>query len=148
MRRIALYGTLAVALVTAGNLLHGISHAKHGVPLAAWQQAYVFLIIFLAPIVAAVLLWSRFRRAGAWLLLVSMAGSLIFGVAYHFLIPGPDNALTLQPGAWLTAFQVSTALLVLLDGLGCLVGFWALGMLSQSTAESEPADGLTGTEMR
>ncbi len=148
MRRIALYGTLVVAMVTVGNLLHGISHAEHEVPLAAWQQAYVFLIIFLAPIVAAVLLWSRFRRAGAWLLLVSMTGSLIFGVAYHFLIPGPDNAFTLQQGAWLTAFQASAALLVLLDGLGCLTGLWALGRLSQATAESKSASSLRRTELR
>lgn len=146
MRRTALYGTLAVTLVTVGNLLHGVSHAGHGVPIVAWQRAYVFLVIFLAPLVAALLLWSRFRRAGAWLLAGSMAGSLAFGCAYHFLIPGPDNALTLQPGTWQTAFRASAALLVPLDGLGLVVGIWAARKLSRGEGEPGPTGDVAETE--
>ena len=67
---------------------------------------------------------------GAWLLLASMVGSFVFDLAYHFLIPGPDNVFTLQPGAWLIPFWVSSVMVVAVSGLGSLVGGWALTRLS------------------
>lgn len=133
MRTTAVYGTAMVVLATAVNLLHGVSHVGQEVlSLQAWQWAYVTCVIFLAPVVAAVLLWSRFRLAGAWLLLGSMAGSLVFDLAYHFLIEGPDNIFTLKPGAWLAPFQVSSVLVVGTSGLGVVVGGWAVLRLSRS----------------
>ena len=54
-----------------------------------------------------------------------MAGSFAFGLLYHFVIPGPDNVVTQPPGTWRTAFGVSAALLLPLQGAGCLVGLWA-----------------------
>lgn len=101
-------------------------------------------VIFIAPILAAVLLWSRYRRAGAWLLFASMTGSLVFGLEYHFLIPGADNVFTLQPGAWRTPFQVSAALLLLLQGIGSVVGVWALNAAAVSTG-AQATVGLSGT---
>ena len=100
MRKTAVYGTSAVVLATAINLTHAVSHVGQNVfSLEAWQWAYVIVVIYLAPIVAAVLLWTPLRLAGAWLLLGSMVGSLAFDFAYHFLIPGPANVFTLEPGA-------------------------------------------------
>jgi hypothetical protein len=100
--------------------------------LEAWQWAYVISVIFLSPVVAAALLWTLLRLAGAWLLLASMSGSFVFDLAYHFLIPGPDNVFTLQPGVWLVAFWSSSLILVAVSGLGCLVGGWAVFRLSRS----------------
>jgi hypothetical protein len=132
MRKTAVYGTAMVVLATAVNLLHGVSHVGQEVLLLqAWQWAYVTCVIFLAPIVAAVLLWSRYRLAGAWLLFSSMAGSLVFDLAYHFLIEGPDNVFTLEPGAWLVPFRLSAVLLVAMSGLGMVVGGWAVFRLSR-----------------
>jgi hypothetical protein len=127
LRTTAVYGTAMVVLATAVNLLHALSHVGQEVlDLQAWQWAYVICIIFLAPVVAAVLLWTSFRLAGAWLLLGSMAGSFVFDLAYHFLIEGPDNVFTLEPGAWLVPFRLSAVLLVAMSGLGALVGGWAV----------------------
>jgi hypothetical protein len=105
MRKAAAYGTAMVVLATVANLLHAVSHVGQDVmSLEAWQWAYVIGVIFLSPVVAAALLWTPLRLAGAWLLLASMSGSFVFDLAYHFLIPGPDNVFTLQPGVWLVAF--------------------------------------------
>src|SRR5215217_3737541 len=135
MRKVALYGTVAVILATVANVLHTVSHAgQYLMSLPAWQLVYVTVVLYLAPIVAVVLLWSRFRRAGAWLLFASMAGSSVFGLAYHFVVPGPDNVFAWHPGAWRAPFQVSAALLLLVDGIGCLIGVWALNTLSRSPA--------------
>src|SRR5919112_538230 len=112
MRTIAVYGTAMVVLATAVNLLHAVSHfGQEVLSLQAWQLMYVVCVVFVAPIVAAVLLWTRLSLAGAWLLLASMAGSFVFDLTYHFLIEGPDNVFTLQPGVWLVAFWSSSLIL-------------------------------------
>ncbi|HEX6711386.1 MAG TPA: hypothetical protein VF068_13735 [Rubrobacter sp.] len=132
MCKTVVYGTVMVLLATATNLLHAISHAGQGVlSLEAWQQGYVVGVIFISPIVAAALLWTRYRLVGAWLLLASMVGSFVFDFAYHFLIPGPDNIFMLQPGAWLIPFQVSSVMLVVVSGLGSLVGGWVVARFSR-----------------
>jgi glucan phosphoethanolaminetransferase (alkaline phosphatase superfamily) len=134
MRRAAALGTAAALLATLAHFAHGFSHAAHGVPLATWQWAYVLTVIFLAPVLAAVLLWTRFRRAGAWLLLLSMVGSLLFGLAFHFLVPGPDNVFGLQHGAWHAVFVTTAVLVALSEALGVAVGAWAVRELSRDSA--------------
>ena len=143
MRTTAVYGTAMVVLATAVNLLHGISHVGQEVSsLQPWQWTYVTYVIFLAPVVAAVLLWSPYRLAGAWLLFGSMAGSFVFDLAYHFLIEGPDNVFTLEPGAWLVPFRLSAVLLVAVSGLGTLVGGWAVLRLSRLQTRTPPGSHL------
>ena len=146
MRKAALYGMGAAILDVAANLWHVVSHVgQHVLSLPEWQLAYVILVIFIAPVAAAVLLWTRYRRGGAWLLLASMAGSFVFGLAYHFLIAGPDNAFALEPGAWQTAFRVSAAFLLLAQGTGCLVGVWILSWRarpSEAATRARPTGGL------
>jgi energy-coupling factor transporter transmembrane protein EcfT len=132
MRKVALYGTLAAVLATLAHGLHGISHAEHKVPLDTWQWAYVIFVVFLAPVVVAVLLWTRLRRVGAWLLLASMVGALVFGLDFHFLISGPDNVFTLNLGAEREAFSVSAVLVALTEVIGCVVGVWAWSKLPLS----------------
>ena len=129
-----LWGVLVVALAT--NLIHGGAHVGQRVMLMPhWHWAYVIGVIFLAPILSAALLRTRYVRAGAWLLVLSMAGSFVFDVAYHFLVPGPDNVSTLLPGGWTLAFQVSAILVALASGFGFLIGVRALRELPS------PADG-------
>jgi hypothetical protein len=58
MRKTVVYGTVVVALATMANLPHMISHVGQGVlSLETWQWVYVTGVIYLAPIVAALLLW-------------------------------------------------------------------------------------------
>jgi hypothetical protein len=119
----AVLGTVVVAVSAAVNAAHTVSHAgQHVMSLPAWQLTYIAVVVYAAPVVAAVLLWTRFRRSGAWLLAGSMAGSLAFGLLYHFLVPGPDNVFTQPPGFWKAAFVVTAVLLALLQAAGVLVG--------------------------
>jgi hypothetical protein len=129
MCKVALYGTLAVVLATLAHVLHGISHVEHQVPLVAWQWAYVIFVVFLAPVGAAMLLGTRMQRVGAWLLLASMVGALDFGLVFHFLVSGPDNVFTLNPGAAREAFRFSAVLVALSEAFGCVAGIWALSKL-------------------
>jgi glucan phosphoethanolaminetransferase (alkaline phosphatase superfamily) len=151
MCKVALYGTLVAVLATLAHVLHGISHVEYRVPLASWQWAFVIFVVFLAPVVAAILLWTWLRRVGVWLFLASMAGALIFGLAFHFLVPGSDNVFTLNPGAGREAFRLSAALVALTEALGCVVGTWALSKLPRSAEDAGGAVNLrrsSGEEVR
>ena len=76
--------------------VHGIAHQQLGVSISDFQSAYVFLVTLVAPIVAVIMLLlflnkPMIQRGGAWLLLVSMLASLMFGIIYHMLFPSSDN---------------------------------------------------------
>jgi hypothetical protein len=86
-------------------------------------------VIFVAPVAAAVMLSfnrpKKMQRGGAWLLLVSMLGSLLFGFAYHIILPGSDNIFTVMHETSLNnaMFFTSTAIiLMMIDGLGSWIG--------------------------
>ena len=80
MRKTAVYGTAFVVLAMVANVMHANSHVGQDVlSLAAWQWAYVIGVNYLAPIVAAALLWNPLRRAAAWL--VPFWGSAVLLVA-------------------------------------------------------------------
>jgi hypothetical protein len=144
----AYLATALVVLSVAVNLLHTASHAgQHVMSLPGWQLAYIAVVIYAAPVVAAVLLWTRYRLAGAWLLAASMAGSFVFGLVFHFLVSGPDNVFTLPPGTWRTGFQVTAVLLLMLQMIGSLIGLWAAQRIPQPSTDihrKRPAGGLAG----
>ena len=133
--RYAILVVLAHIIITG---LHGIAHQQAGVSISDFQSAYVFLVTLAAPIAAAVMLFlnkPKVQRAGAWLLLVSMLGSLLFGLVYHVLLPGSDNIFTVimhEPLLDGAVFFTSTAiLLVIVDGVGAWVGARATRMVAK-----------------
>ena len=90
--------TLVVLLHAVVTVLHGNAHTSLGVELSFWQRTYVLIVIVAAPFVAGVLAWTRWVRLALFVLLLSMAGSLIFGACYHYLIVSPDNVAHLPAG--------------------------------------------------
>src|SRR5690349_1394442 len=108
------------------NILHGQAHTRLSVGLSVWQQAYVIAVILLAPLVALALVFTRYGRAGLWLLFVSMAGSLIFGACYHYVIISPDHVAHLPPGDARGLFRLTALLLLITEALGVVVAGMAL----------------------
>jgi amino acid permease len=89
------------------------------------------MVIFAGPVIARVLLWTRLQRVALFLLGGTMAGALVFGLYYHFVAPGADNALGLAPGYWSTVFLATSVLLAAIEALGCA---WAVAVLRRRTA--------------
>jgi len=118
--------TVAVLAHLAVNLLHGRAHEALGVGLSAWQNVYVIVVILIAPLVAMVLLWTRFARLGLLVLVVSMAASLIFGLVYHYVIVSPDHVSHLPPGDAQGTFRMTALLLILTELFGVVVGLLGL----------------------
>jgi glucan phosphoethanolaminetransferase (alkaline phosphatase superfamily) len=123
--RYAILVVLAQIIITG---VHGIAHQQVGVSISYFQSAYVFLVTLAAPTAAAVMLLflnkPKIQRGGAWLLFVSMLGSLLFGLVYHVLLPGSDNIFSVMHEPWSdNAVFTSTAILLLIvDGVGSWIG--------------------------
>jgi hypothetical protein len=75
---------------------------------------------------------KKIQQGGAWLLLVSMLGSLLFGLVYHVLLPSSDNIFTViqesMPES--AVFFTSTAILrLMVNGIGSWIGVSAIRMM-------------------
>jgi hypothetical protein len=68
---------------------------------------------------------------GRWLFLGSMTGALLFGIYNHFISMSPDHISQISFAGWGVLFQVTAILLLVIEGIGCGVGVWALNPLRQ-----------------
>jgi hypothetical protein len=122
-RSIAAYGTAIVLAHLVITILHGVAHADLQIGLSTLQKLFVLIVINVCPLVATVLLWTRRQRAGLALLSVSMGASLMFGVWNHFILSGPDHVAEVAPGAMGHLFQLTAAMLALIEAVGAWLGF-------------------------
>ncbi len=125
-RRVAIYGTAAVLVHLAVNIVHGAAHSRLQIGLTTDETAFVTMVILLAPLAAMALLWTSVPRAGLMLLALSMAGSLVFGFQHHFVTPGPDHVGEQGAGWWPATFAVTSWLLALIEAAGTCVGVYFL----------------------
>jgi len=125
-RKIVLLSTVAVLAHLVVSMVHGRAHERLAVGLSNWQNLYVLIVIVIAPLIAMVLTWTRLARIGFLLLVISMAGSLVFGVAYHYVVISLDHVSHLPPGDAQGLFRTTALLLVLTELFGILVGWWGL----------------------
>ena len=130
------YGAAAVLAHAAVMLPHGAAHAGEAAVLSPLASAYVILVIMLAPFVALGLLRAGRLRPGALLLFGSMLGALLFGIIYHYLIPGSDHVAHVPAGPWQLPFQITSALLIVTEGAGTIVGAWMLYILGRTAVRS------------
>ena len=117
------FAVLAHLIVT---VLHGQAHTSLGVGLSDWQNVYVLAVIVVAPLVALALSFTRYARAGLWLLLASMLGSFIFGLCYHYIIISPDHVAHLPAGDARGLFRFTAVLLLITEAFGVFVAARAL----------------------
>jgi hypothetical protein len=134
--KVAQYGTAIVVIHAIANGLHGLAHVEIPVALSLLQSLFISIVIFLIPIIAAVLLWTQFYRIGSWLLLGSMAGSLLFGLYNHFIVMSPDHVSQVSFAGWGLLFQVTAFLILIVDGLGSGVGVWAIKTIQKGEQEA------------
>jgi hypothetical protein len=115
----ALRGTLIVLVHLVVLFGHGAAHSHLQIEPSSWQSAFIAIVIFGMPVLAALLLWTPWQRAGVVFLGVSLAGSLVFGLYFHFVAGGRDsvfNPIDTQWGIW---FRVTSGLLALIEATGC-----------------------------
>lgn len=104
------------------STIHGRAHQGAMVMLTTFGYLYVAVVITLAPLVAAALLFTRKKRMGALLFALSMLGSFLFGFWYHFLSETSDN-VTRVVGPWHSVFFWTAIALAVIELAAALVGF-------------------------
>jgi hypothetical protein len=82
----------------------------------------LLILVNLFPVVGLVALAKGFTKLAGSMVTLPLAIALGIGTYAHFLSPGTDNILRMQPGNLTLPFQISAVLLVLLEALGCWVG--------------------------
>ena len=118
--------TLIVILHLAVVMVHGKAHQQLHIDPSTWQRVFIVTVILIGPVLAMVLLWTRFRKIGYVVLLATMAGALAFGLAYHFLVHGSDNALELQSGPWESLFRSTSIWLAVTEVAAVVWSVFAL----------------------
>lgn len=109
------------------NLAHGWAHDNKTVTISLGQYLFVIPVIMIGPIAAYLLIRRGVERAGWLLLAATMAGSLVFGIAWHFIIDSIDHVSHVQGGAGATVFFWTSVALALIEAAGTglgLVGFF------------------------
>jgi len=126
--------TVLIALHLAVTIWHGNAHTVLAITLPPVKGAFVVIVILIAPLVGLLLLWTRFTAVGAWILVLSMLGALLFGVYHHYLMVSPDNVRHLPAGnaAAQSAFVASATALALLELATMLYGAFYLWTLRRT----------------
>jgi hypothetical protein len=127
MRKIVITALVAVHL--AATLWHGSLHTQLSINLSPWQTVFILLVILVAPIVGAALVWTRFVSIGLWVFFLSMLGAFLFGVYHHYVMVSPDN-INYLPGTnpeLHHLFTISAGTIALLELASALYGAFCLG---------------------
>jgi hypothetical protein len=119
-----------VATVVGVHLIvsaaHGAAHTGAHVPLSRAANLFVYLVILAGPLIGLAVSW-RFERLGGAIIVLTMAGALIFGVVNHFVLASPDHVRQVAT-EWRMLFGGTAVLLSITELLG--VGF-ALRLLRE-----------------
>ena len=122
MTHAAIYGSAIVVCHAIVSLVHGLAHSELQIGLSPTETGFVLVVIGLCSLVAMGLLWTSWKTSGLVLLVLSMAGSLLFGLYHHFLVMGPDHVGEQIQGLWATTFALTAYGILITEGLGILVG--------------------------
>lgn len=127
MTRIAITALVAVHL--AASLWHGNAHTLLAIDLPTAKTLFVFIVILIAPVFAAILVWTRYIAIGLFVFFLSMLGSFLFGAYHHYVLVSPDNIGHLPAGSpeAHAQFITSAGVIASLELAGALYGSYCLG---------------------
>ena len=101
------------------SVVHGTAHAGAQVAMSVPANLFVFVVILAGPLIG--LVWAlRSARIGAWLIALTMAASLIFGLVNHFVLASPDHVSHVEP-RWQPLFATTAVLLSITEVLGLVL---------------------------
>ncbi len=132
-QRSGAWTNIAIAFLVAAHLIvilwHGNAHTELSIVLPLGKNAFVLVVILIAPLVAAAFVWTSNALVGLWMFFLSMLGSLLFGAYHHYILVSPDNIGHLPQGSAgaHSTFIASAAVLALLELAATLYGAFCLG---------------------
>ena len=121
--------TAAVIVHLVASLWHGSAHTHLGIELSTQQTLFIYLVIIIAPVIAGILVWTRYVSIGLWVFFLAMLGSFLFGVYHHYVLVSPDNISHLPPGTPQSHshFVASAGVIALIELASTLYGVFCVG---------------------
>jgi hypothetical protein len=108
--------TAVVLAHLAISFVHGQAHAGSHIQLSLAANIFVYLVILAGPLIGLALTWPA-ERIGNWVIAVTMAASLVFGVVNHFVVVSADHVAYVDP-RWRLLFATSAVLLAVTETIG------------------------------
>jgi hypothetical protein len=136
MNSTARYATLVVLAHAAVVFWHLVLVAKITPGLTDFQILAATTAINVLPAAALLLLWTHFPRLGGLFLFLPLVVGLVIGGMEHFVTPGPLNVFDMSPTPWVSPFQATAVLLLMLEVLGCWIAIQAVRGGGFSKAEA------------
>lgn len=99
---------------------HGWSHIHASVLTTAMQDVFIGVVGVVFPIIALTLVLGRKLAFGYGLFSVTMLGSFVFGVSYHFIFDTPDLCSNVKSAH----FTASAGLLAVVEIAGFIWGLY------------------------
>jgi hypothetical protein len=115
----------------AVSAVHGHAHDELAVPLATWQNVFVWGVITIAPTVTMIVLWFRPSSAAAWTLAALLAASWLFGLFFHFGPPNPDHVGSVPDLPGRDLFAATAVALAIVEPATVLAAVWLARRLGQ-----------------
>lgn len=121
--------TAFVAIHLAALLWHGSAHTLLAIHLPPVKNFFIYTVILLAPIVAAALIWTRYRSIGLWIFFLSMLAAFLFGAYHHYVLVSPDNIhhLPVASSESQSQFKLSAGAIGMLELAAAFYGAYNLG---------------------
>src|SRR4051794_28209548 len=92
MNKLRAYGTVILLAHGIVLALHECAHRDLHIYLPLLKYVYAYIVIVFAPLIGTLLLFTKtWWRLGVWIFLLSMIGSLFFGVYHHFVMVSNDH---------------------------------------------------------
>lgn len=123
-------GVVFVHLVI--SFVHGAAHAQAQVGLSPAGNLFVYIVILAGPLIGVGIALPGLKtgpaytsnrvRIGAWVVVVTMLGSLVFGLVNHFMLSSPDHVSHVDP-EWRVLFGTTAVLLAVTEALGSGLAF-------------------------
>ena len=119
------WALIVTALHLAVVVCHAAAHQSLQVDLTPEQLTFVVSVIIVGPLLSAALLMFRYDGVGSLMLSLTMLGSLIFGIYFHFVAESADNVSYLSEmhsSGWAAAFEITAYILGVLEAIGTVFG--------------------------
>jgi hypothetical protein len=97
------------------SVAHGAAHDRAHVPLSLAANLFVYIVILAGPLIGLALTWPAVRL-GSWIVAITMAAALVFGLVNHFVLASPDHVAHVEL-QWRPLFESTAVLLAVTEGL-------------------------------
>ncbi|HYM74429.1 MAG TPA: hypothetical protein VE377_00500 [Candidatus Dormibacteraeota bacterium] len=83
----------------------------------------LLILINLIPVAGLFVFVKGFPKLAASMVALPLGVAIAIGGYSHFVSSASDNVFRLPPGGYILSYQISAVVLVILEALGCWIGF-------------------------